>query len=166
MRVSFVETMRGTLEDEQGARTPVEFTLHVEAPSARAFVFDGRCVARGVLKAPGFAPEVPCDGEVHLTRVPPSIGYRLHARGADGTLLTLAGTKQVALTRVLSTMTTLPVTLTDERGAVRARGVMTFDLKELAPFLATFSPLAKRPKALVDAARAAARRRALVEHPV
>ncbi len=163
MRVSFVETMRGTLEDERGASTPVEFTLHVEAPSTRAFLLDGRCAARGVLKAPGFAPEAPCDGEVHITRVPPSIGYRLHARGADGAMLTLAGTKQVALTRVLGTMTTLPVTLTDEHGALRARGVLRFDLKDLAPFLATFSPLATRPKALVDAARAAARRRALME---
>lgn len=163
MRVSFVETMRGTLTDERGAVTTVEFTLHVEAPSTRAFLFDGRCAARGVVKAPGFAPEAPCDGEVVMTRLPPSIGYRLQARGQDGALLTLAGTKQVALTRVLSTMTTLPVELTDERGAVRARGVMTFAIEDLVPFLATFSPLARRPRALVDAARVAARRRALVE---
>lgn len=163
MRVSFVETMRGTLSDERGATTPVEFTLHVEAPSTRAFLFDGRCAARGVVKAPPFAPEVPCEGDVVITRLPPSIGYCLRVRAADGATLTLAGTKQVELTRVLSTMTTLPVELTDEAGAVRARGVMTFDLGDLVPFLATFSPLAKRPKALVDAARVAARRRALLE---
>lgn len=163
MRVSFVETMRGSLTDERGATSPVEFTLHVEAPSTRAFLFDGRCAARGVVKAPPFAPEAPCEGEVVISRLPPSIAYRLQVRGADGALLTLAGTKQVAITRVLSTMTTLPVELTDERGAQRARGVMSFDLRDLLPFLATFSPLARRPKALVDAARVAARRRSLLE---
>lgn len=166
MRVSFVETMRGTLTDERGATSPVEFTLHVEAPSTRAFLLDGRCAAKGVLKAPAFAPEAPCDGEVVITRLPPSIGYRLQVRGKDGAMLTLAGTKQVVFTRVLGTMTTLPVTLAGDDGAVRARGVMTFDLQDLLPFLATFSPLAKRPKALVDAARVAARRRALAESVV
>ncbi|OGQ17485.1 MAG: hypothetical protein A2138_26215 [Deltaproteobacteria bacterium RBG_16_71_12] len=166
MRVSFVETMRGTLTDERGAVTTVEFTLHVEAPSTRAFLFDGRCVAKGVVKAPGFTAEAPCEGEVVIARLPPSIGYRLQLRGTDGALLTLTGTKQVALTRVLRTMTTLPVTLTDDVGATRARGVMTFDLEDLVPFLATFSPWSRRPRALVDAARVAARRRALVDSAV
>lgn len=163
MRVSFVETMRGSLTDERGATTPVEFTLHVEAPSTRAFLLDGHCAARGVVKAPPFAPEAPCEGEVVISRLPPSIGYRLQVRAVDGALLTLSGVKRVALTRVLGTMTTLPVELTDVAGAVRARGVMTFDLRDLLPFLATFSPLARRPKALVDAARVAARRRTLLE---
>ncbi len=163
MRVSFVETMSGSLTGDDGASHPAAFTIHVEAPSTRAFLVDGRCTVRGVLKAAPWAPEVPCEGELIITRLPITLGYLLRARGADGRALRLEGTKRVSLVRVLTTMTTLPLELLDEGGAVKARGVFTFDLKDLLSFLATFSPLSRRPRALVDAARTAARRRALTE---
>lgn len=165
MRVSFVETMRGTLSGDDGVAHPAEFTLHVEAPSTRAFLFEGRCTVRGVLRAAPWAPEVPCEGELVITRLPTTLGYFLRARGADGRALRLEGAKRVSPLRLLRTMTTLPLELSDAGGAVLARGVFAFDLKDLLPFLATFSPLSRRPRALVDAARAAARRRALAESP-
>lgn len=155
MQPSFVETMRGTLKAPDGRVTPVDFQIKTSGGAG------GRFEARGVVHAPPWTVEAPCEGTLVISVTPPSIAYELHFRGDDGAALVLRGAKSPSVLRPVRSMTVLPISLL-EGETQRAAGEMYFDLLELPGFLASWLPLPTTPRRRFDARFAAVTRRALL----
>lgn len=157
MRVSFVETMRGELRDEQGQVHPVEFELRTDAGWS-AFLRDGRTEATGLVRAAPWASEAPIRGTLTIDPRAPRIAYALQFEGGDETYA-LSGEKHPDWRHPLTSMTRLPLTL-QATGRVLAEGSVRFDLRELPQFLVSWLPLGRAQKAL-DVRRRQVERRLL-----
>ena len=133
MRVTFSETMRGTLRRD-GVDRPIEFTVTARAEGLGFFALEGSA------KAEGFA-DGPAHGALHLSLLgfDRFIRYRLALPGG----LTLVGEKRPSVLHPLRSMTWMPVKLLDAGGALLAEGEMTFALKELPAFVLSALPVGR-----------------------
>lgn len=157
MRVSFVETMRGTLRDADGGSHPAEIELRTDA-AWRAFLRDGRTEATGLVRAGPWAAEAPLRGTLTIDPRTPRLAYHLEFE-SGGARYVLAGEKHPDWRRPLETMTRLPVTLRSDQRVV-AEGELRFDLRELPAFLVSWLPLG-RAQRLLDVRRRIVERRLL-----
>ncbi len=144
MKVGFVETMRGSLQDTSGVSSTVEFEVHAEAEHLRAFLRDGHTKLQGILRAAPYAAEVPATGELTIA-LPRSLTYRLSFE-SNGVRYRLEGEKHPSLLRPIRSMTVMDVVLKTEDGKELARGEMRFAIRELAGFLASWLPFYAAPR--------------------
>jgi hypothetical protein len=139
MGFAFDETMAGTLElkKEPGVSHPLTFRAHVKAPW-----IGGKCTMTGHIEAAPIAKDAPFEGRMlmrpFLGRV---IRYELEFTGDDGRRYTLAGQKDIRLSDLARTWTTLPAEISDDRGTVVATCETRFDVaRETLAFLSSFRP--------------------------
>lgn len=145
----FAETMRGMLQLEAGGVIDVEFT--VEARGAA-----GAFALAGTIRADGIAERAPCAGtlEMHPLRRTATLVYDLAFTGDDGLEYALHGEKHTrSALAMLRGMTTLYTDLRAD-GALVGRGILTFDMLDLRPFLESFA-IARAEAAAEDGASAA-----------
>lgn len=131
--LAFVETMAGSIRDETGRESPIDFTVRAEAASWTRLLRDGLLRISGIAAAPPWAEEAPCEGTLAIepTR---ALRYDVRFAAADGTPLRLHGQKDLDAIHPLRSITTLAVTL-EAAGIPRAVGTMRFDLADLPSFL-------------------------------
>ena len=159
MDVSFVETMRGTLQTSAGVVSVVEFDVVAEARSLSRFLLDGRSELRGLLRAPAWTDETPARGSLRIS--PLALEYRVEFKGRDGQTYLLEGLKHPSLLKPVSSMTQMRTVLRSASGATVAEGAMHFDLRELVPFVASWLPVGRWAQRSLDAKRRAVERLAL-----
>lgn len=155
MRVSFVETMRGTVRDEAGRSWPVEFEVRAEAADHARFLRDGTTRLEGLIRAGEIVPEAACQGSLTLSPLRRRIAYALEFSDAAGAPRTLRGEKRFDPLSPVRSMTVLPVELAERDGRVLARGELRFDLRELLPFLASWLPIPTQAGRRLDRRRRA-----------
>ena len=144
MKVGFVETMRGTLRDQAGVESSVEFEIHAEAEHLRAFLRDGHTRVKGILRAAPYADEVPATGELTID-IPRALTYLLTFE-SNGVRYRLEGEKHPSLLRPVRSMTVMDVVLKTEAGNELAHGEMRFAIKELGGFIASWLPFYATPR--------------------
>ncbi len=148
--LSFVETMRGEVDGGEGPKK-LEFTVRADGTGG------GRFTLRGVASLDGWSGEAEAKGTLEISVLPPRVRYQLELSGEQG-VLQLDAEKHPSPLKPLRSMTWMPVTLRDAAGKVVAKGEMTFDLRELPGFAASWLPLKTQQKQL-DARRRALTRR-------
>jgi len=148
--LSFVETMRGEVDDGE-RRRKIEFTVRSDALGG------GHFTLKGVATIDGLASEAEAKGTLQMSVLPPRIRYQLELGSSRGPL-TLDAEKHPSPLRPFKSMTWMPVTVRDATGKVIAKGEMTFDLRELPEFAASWLPVMTQQKQLDARRRAAARK--------
>ncbi len=148
--LSFVETMRGEVDDGD-VRRKLEFTVRADGRGG------GHFTLTGVATLDGQVSDAEAKGSLTISLLPPRIRYQLELNTPRG-VLRLDAEKHPSPLDPLRSMTWMPVTLRDPAGKVVAKGEMTFDLKDLPGFAASWLPLRKSQKQLDARRRAAARR--------
>ncbi|MEZ4338730.1 MAG: GMC family oxidoreductase [Sandaracinaceae bacterium] len=138
----FEETMSGMLQLEDGGVIDVSFTVKARGPAsfATALREGGTFALTGTLDAEGLVEGVPCEGtlEMHPLRRTGTLVYDLAFEDADGTAYALHGEKHTrSALALLRGMTTLYTDLRAD-GALLGSGILTFDMKDLSDFLASF----------------------------
>jgi hypothetical protein len=151
MNVGFVETMRGTLRAADGSESNVEFEVHAHAEHLRKFLKDGQTKLRGIMRAAPYAVEVPATGELTID-LPRSLTY-LVTFAANGVAYRLEGKKTPSLLSPIRSMTVMEVVLKTEDGKELARGEMTFALRELGGFIASWLPFNIKQRVSLDVRR-------------
>lgn len=138
---TFTETMRGTarLDGEERPRG-IRLDLRVDLPSVLTPWYDRTGSITGRMIIDGVVDDGHAAGTLHVAPlVRRRIRYRLDATADDGRPLHLDGWKSITPARPLTSMTRLPVTITDADGAVVATARLRFDLRrDLLGFLASF----------------------------
>jgi choline dehydrogenase-like flavoprotein len=140
--LSFDETMAGACEPEDGAARFVT-TLRVSVSggsdlramvAARGATLD----LRGTIALAGVVPEQACVGTLTIRPLAAraNLVYDVSFEGADGVRWTLHGEKHAPLLRPTG-MTRLHTELRRD-GALFARGLLRFDVREIPAWLATF----------------------------
>lgn len=150
MRLSFVETMRGTVRDVHGDVHSIAFDVNAVGNSR-----DGHFTLRGLAHAPNWAREAAAHGTLTIAPRERTITYAVGFRSDAGDELLLDAQKRFSFLAPLRSMTLMPVTLRDASGEVIARGDMAFDLREFVPFLASWLPLVKTQQKRLDVRRRA-----------
>ncbi|MFT3707864.1 MAG: hypothetical protein QM817_09425 [Archangium sp.] len=154
MNLSFVETMRGTLNEKH----PVDF--HIRTLSTGK---PGAFTVEGVVHCAPWVSEGPCEGTLTISLFPASIAYDVKFTAADGTKLELVGHKSPSIFAPIKGMTVLPIALLEaETKKELARGTMFFDILELPQFVASFLPVTSDPRRRFEARHRAVTRRALI----
>jgi hypothetical protein len=161
MVVSFVETMRGTVRGDEGRSYPCDFNIKAEASSLRKLLKTGMTQISGLVHAEPWVAEAPARGTLTMSLLPPRISYSVGFQSKEGKELVIEGAKEVQASALLYSMTHLPVTVREKSGAVLGTGELTFDLKELVPFLASWLPFPRHAQRMLDMERRAVERRAL-----
>ena len=156
MPIAFVETMRGFITPKSGPSYPVDF--HVRASGGAG----GHFTLNGVVHAGPWIDETTCEGTLDMSVLPPRLAYDVHFKTADGKKLRLHGSKHPTPFSPVSSMTVLPIMLTDELGTIHGEGQMKFDLTELPEFLASWLPRPSRAHRQLEARRWAVARMQLV----
>ena len=138
----FSETMAGSWTPETGGEPrPIRFSVTARARSLFKHLLDHKTSLEGTLWMDGFAAGAPVDGELTIN---PLLGklirYEFGFTADDGKRYRFAGQKDVSLLELAETMTTLPATITDERGTPVARALLRFDKRDLPSFIASFRP--------------------------
>lgn len=154
MNLSFIETMAGTLTDNDGRSHRVDFEVRATERSSGRFALDG------VAHAGSFVSEAPCTGTLEITLVPASIAYDVRFEDSEGRAYRIEGAKRPSVLSPLRSMTALPVVLTRE-GVIVAKGMMRFDLMDLVSFLSTWLPVATRAQRRFEARHTAVVRQLL-----
>jgi hypothetical protein len=141
MHTTFTETMAGLakLAGEDRSRA-AEFDLTARVPGVLAPWADVEAVVTGRVRVDGWADDPAAAG---ILRIAPltarRIRYQLDFTTRDGRRMHLDGWKSVSLARPFHSMTTLPATITDEKGDIAGETLLRFDLRRsLAPMLASF----------------------------
>ena len=150
--LSFVETMRGEVDGDTGPRK-LEFTVRADGTGRGTFSL------KGVASFDGWSNEAEAKGTLEISVLPPRVRYQLELSSPKG-LLRLDAEKHPSPLNPLRSMTWMPVTVRDEAGKVVGKGEMTFDLRDLPGFAASWLPLKTQQKQL-DAKRRALTRRLL-----
>jgi hypothetical protein len=144
----FRETMTGsyTLTGQPGIERPLTFTLRVHADDAVAYARDRLMKVSGTLEMEGFADEVAVAGTMLLTPlVKRVIRYELAFVANDGLTYKLVGQKDIRLSELVETLTTLPAQILDASGKPVAKAQVKFDLRaDLLKFVASWKPLLPR----------------------
>jgi hypothetical protein len=156
MALSFVETMRGWLRGKDGKEFPVSFELVATG------VRRGHFEVRGLLAAPPLAAESPARGTLEMGIG--SIAYHLEFT-SGGQHLRLDATKHPTLLAPLRSMTRMIATITDESGNAIASGEMRFELTDLPVFLASWLPVSRKGRRVLDTRRRSVERQLLSGDP-
>ena len=133
MRLSFSETMRGTVR-RNGHDHPIEFTVTARAEGLGYFTLGGTCEAEPFTTGP-----VRGSLQLKLIGFNRFIRYRLSLPGG----FRLEAEKKPSLLQPLRSMTWMPVKLLDRDGALVAEGEMTFALRELPAFVFSALPVGR-----------------------
>lgn len=152
MQIAFVETMRGFVTPMSGPSSPVDFNVRASG-GAR-----GHFKLLGVVHAGPWIEETTCEGTLDISALPPRLAYDVSFEAKDGRVLRLHGAKHPSVFSPVSSMTVLPITLSDEDGDTLARGELRFDLTELPGFLASWLPRPSRAHRQLEARRLAVAR--------
>ncbi|WP_433231742.1 hypothetical protein [Actinomadura formosensis] len=140
-RTTFSEVMAGTLRlaGEERPR-PMRLELDVDLPGVLCPWGDTEGALTGRVVVPGWADDEAASGRLRVAPLAARrIRYTMDFTAADGRRLHLDGWKTVAPRRPVRSMTSLPVTVTDEDGTVLGEARLRFDLRrDLAAFLASF----------------------------
>jgi hypothetical protein len=140
----FEETMAGTytLGGKPDEQRQLSFTCRATASDALQHLRDGMTRMEGTLDMEGFADDVPIAGTIEIAVLRKRIiRYEFQFVGNDGEPYRFAGQKEIKLSNLLGTMTSLGATVTDARGNEVARARVAFDLRaDLLPFLASWKP--------------------------
>jgi len=137
----FAETMSGTFERADGAGSGhVAFDLVVTAPSLWAHLRDRKCRVSGTIDVDGLADASFVTGEMILApfwrRL---IRYDFSFFGDDRRAYRFAGQKNIKISNLRETLSTLPATITDASGRLVARATVRFDVDaDLPAFLASW----------------------------
>ncbi len=140
MKISFVETMRGTLKDADGVDHPVEFRVNASGGG-------GDFTLRGLITLPPWVEGAEASGTLTMSIAPPRLAYRL----TFGDALTLAADKHPTPRSPLRSMTYMETIVRDKTQKTIAEGPMRFDLRELPQFLASWLPFGRRQQRALDA---------------
>lgn len=158
--VSFVETMRGTVETEGGQSSPIDLEAVASGESLRDFRRNGWVELRGLLRAPHWIDEAPVFGSLRIT--PRALVYQVRFRDRVGERFTLEGRKSPSVFTPLRSMTHMVAEVRDADAHVVARGAMRFDLRELPSFILSWLawlPSSAHARRDVDVRRLACERR-------
>jgi hypothetical protein len=151
MKISFVETMQGSLRDDGGEEHPVRF--RVEASGS-----GGNFELRGMITLPPWVEDAEADGTLTMSIAPPRLAYRLRF----GKGLTLDADKHPTPLSPIRSMTFMRAIVRDADGKTLAEGSMTFALRDLPQFLASWLPFNQgQQRALHADLREAARKELL-----
>lgn len=150
MNLSFVETMRGTLNDG----TRVDFQIRTKSAGK-----PGHFTFEGVVHAGKWCAEGPCEGTLIISLRPASIAYVVRFSERE---LILEGHKSPSLLSPFKSMSVLPIALRRSTGEELASGTMYFDFMELPQFMASWLPLPTRSTRRFEARLRAVDRRALL----
>ncbi len=151
MKISFVETMQGSLRDADGEEHSVRFRV-------AATGFGGSFELRGLVTLPPWVEEVEADGTLTMSIAPPRLSYRLRF----GAGLTLEADKHPTPLSPIRSMTFMRTVVRDAAGKTLAEGPMTFELRDLPQFLASWLPFGQRQQRTLDAELRAAARKELL----
>lgn len=136
MRLSFTETMQGTLRDAAGTDHAASFTV--------AALGEGKGFFRltGSVRAGPWASEQQATGSLQLGPGLKFLRYvvRFPCQGGQWEL---RGEKTPSVWAPLRSMLQMPAVLVDASGVEVARGNLAFALRDLPRFLWTWSPLRK-----------------------
>jgi hypothetical protein len=124
---------------------PARFTLRASTADALQHLRDGLVKVEGVLELPGFAEEAAVAGTMEIRPLDKRIiRYELAFVAHDGLPYRLIGQKDIRVTDLRHTMTTLPFEITGGggQGKIVGRGTVRFDLQnDWLKFAASFRPL-------------------------
>ena len=139
----FEETMSGTFtragHPDQGGALRVK--LRASADDVRRYWRDRLVSVEGTLDMEGVADDVPVTGTIEISPFKKRlIRYELDFTGDDGKPYRFVGQKDIRLSDLIGTWTTCNGAVVDGKGIELARGTIRFDLKDLAPFLASWRP--------------------------
>ncbi|MFT3839829.1 MAG: hypothetical protein QM723_22775 [Myxococcaceae bacterium] len=148
--ISFVETMRGEVDDGE-RRRKIEFTVRADGLGG------GHFTLKGVATVDGLTEESEAKGTLEISVLPPRIRYQLELDTRKGRL-TLDAEKHPSPLSPFRSMSWMPVTLRDPGGKVVAKGEMVFDFRELPEFAVSWLPLMRQQKAIDARRRASARK--------
>ena len=161
MKVGFVETMRGTLQANDGSESKVVFEVHASAEHLRKFLKDGQTKLKGIMRASPYAAETAATGELTID-LPRSLVYRVTFE-SGGVHYRLEGKKTPSLLAPIRSMTQMDVVLKKGDGEELARGQMTFAVRELPGFLASWLPFNAAPRVALDVRRRLLERQAMAK---
>jgi choline dehydrogenase-like flavoprotein len=138
MGLSFFETMRGQVVDEQGKSHPAEFSLKVEAASLSRLFTTGKARISGLLQARPWLEDCAVSGELWIDPlIHRRLLYDLQGTDSEGQRWRLYGQKSLSLGRPIYSMTHLKAGLW--RGEEKVgEGMILFDLHDLPAFLKSF----------------------------
>jgi hypothetical protein len=147
METTFTETMAGVakLAGEERPR-PAELDLTAHLPRALTPWADVEAAVTGRVRVDGWADDPVAAGTLRIAPLTTRrIRYLLDFTTRDGRRMHLDGWKSVSFARPLHSMTTLPATITDEKGDIAGETLLRFDLRRsLAPMLASLRVRASR----------------------
>lgn len=126
----FEERMSGhyTLSSAPAEERPFDFTMSARATNLVAFLKKPVARLDGEANLVGFADHQPAHGTVLLDLIPGRrIGYDFEFRGNDGQTYRFRGQKDVEVTRLSETMSTLPAGLYDATGGQIGEALLRFD---------------------------------------
>lgn len=138
---TFSEVMSGAarLLGGGGHEPAVRLDLDVAVPGLLTLWGDSEARLAGRVVVEGVADDPGATGTLQIAPLRRRrLRYQLSFHGTDGRQLRLDGWKSVNLLRPIHSMTTLPVTLYDDRGGVVGEAVLRFDIRSLPRFLAGF----------------------------
>lgn len=131
--LSFEETLRGeywpldAATDERG----ITLRLEVRARDLRSIARERSLALHGTIDAEGLATRAELEGSISLQRLDRRrLPYRLRFSGDDGQRLELSGEKEWMPLSPIESVTTLPATLYDDRGAEWGRAFLRFDVRQ------------------------------------
>lgn len=135
---TFHEVMEGTLQrDGEKFDRPFRFELDVRAPSVVGLVKSVTGEAIGRAHVTGLAKDAPAIGHMDISPFDKKeIRYEFEMVGDDGKTYRFDGRKSINWLRVLTTWTTLPGLVYDEKNNIYGTALLRFSLKNhLRPFL-------------------------------
>jgi hypothetical protein len=139
---SFRETMSGGywLLDAPTDERALEFTIEARAADVVRFARDKTWRVRGTIDAEGLASHREVEGTLAFKLLDERrLPYRLAFRGDDGRAYELSGQKEWMGIAPVTSMTTLPATLYDDRGDEIGRALLRFDWRtDLGQWLKSF----------------------------
>jgi len=139
MPLSFFETMRGHLVDDEGDVHLIDFEIKAEASHITRWLFNGLARITGIVRARDWGHDQPLQGTLRLSPLKDRrIEYDFRYADDDGHRYHFFGHKDLNLLRPLESMTTLHATL-ERDGKAIAKGTMFFDLNDLPSFLSGWS---------------------------
>lgn len=130
LHTSFSEVMAGPCDLRgNGERRACRLELDVDVPEVLGPRADVRAGSRGRVVISGLADDRHATGDLHIAPLTRRrIRYRLDFTALDGRRLHLDGWKSISYRRPVRSMTTLPVTVADESGAVVAEAALRFHI--------------------------------------
>ncbi|MGE5292483.1 MAG: hypothetical protein ACM3ML_35895 [Micromonosporaceae bacterium] len=141
MHTTFTETMTGQarLAGEERPRTAL-LDLAADVPEVLRPWADVEAAVTGRVRVDGFADDQAAAGTLRIAPLTARrIRYQLDFTAWDGRRMHLDGWKSVSFARPIHSMTTLPATITDEKGGIVGETLLRFDLRRsLGQMLASF----------------------------